>query len=257
MIFDSHCHTRFSADSEMQAEDALRAAEALGLGLVFTEHLDLDFPGDVDYTFDFGAYWQAYAPLCGDRLRLGIEVGMTPATVSERETLGTDVPFDLVIGSLHVLDGKDLYFAESYAGQTKEEAYHAYFAKLAEMVRTHAYIDVLGHIDYIARYAPFENPEISYGAFTEDIDAVLRAAVEADIVLELNTRRLGSRLACKELMPVYARYRELGGRYVTLGSDAHISDAVAVNFGAAEELAAMVGLGLVTFAERRMVSCTK
>ena len=142
-----------------------RVAEALGLGLVFTEHLDLDFPGDVDYTFDFGAYWQAYAPLCGDRLRLGIEVGMTPATASERETLGTDVPFDLVIGSLHVLDGKDLYFAESYAGQTKEEAYHAYFAKLAEMVRTHAYIDVLGHIDYIARYAPFENPEIAIACF--------------------------------------------------------------------------------------------
>lgn len=251
MIFDSHCHTRFSADSEMQAEDALRAAEALGLGLVFTEHLDLDFPGDVDYTFDFGAYWQAYAPLCGDRLRLGIEVGMTPATASERETLGTDVPFDLVIGSLHVLDDKDLYFAESYAGQTKEEAYHAYFAKLAEMVRTHAYIDVLGHIDYIARYAPFENPEISYGAFTEDIDAVLRAAVEADIVLELNTRRLGARRALKELVPVYTRYRALGGRYVTLGSDAHAADAIGANFRAAKELADAVGLGIVTFHGRR------
>ena len=72
-----------------------------------------------------------------------------------------------------------------------------------------------------------------------------------------NARRLGSRLACKELMPVYTRYRELGGRYVTLGSDAHTSDAVAANFGAAEELAAMFGLGLVTFVERRMVPCTK
>ena len=129
---------------------------------------------------------------------------------------------------------------------------------MAENVRRYgAHIDVLGHIDYISRYAPYANPEVSYGTFQEDIDKILRAAIETDTVLELNTRRLGSRLACKELMPVYARYRELGGRYVTLGSDAHISDAVAVNFGAAEELAAMVGLGLVTFAERRMVSCTK
>ena len=87
--------------------------------------------------------------------------------------------------------------------------------------------------------------------------AILRAAIETDTVLELNTRRLGSRLACKELVPVYTRYRELGGRFVTLGSDAHTADAIAANFGAAEELAAMVGLGLVTFAERRMVPCTK
>ena len=129
---------------------------------------------------------------------------------------------------------------------------------MAENVRLYgAHIDVLGHIDYISRYAPYDDPEVSYGAFQEDIDRILRAAIETDTVLELNTRRLGSRLACKELMPVYTRYRELGGRYVTLGSDAHTSDAVAVNFGAAEELAAMVGLGLVTFAERRMVPCTK
>ena len=58
MIFDSHSHTRFSADSEMEARAALRAAEALGIGLVFTEHLDVDFPGEDDFTFDPAAYWE-------------------------------------------------------------------------------------------------------------------------------------------------------------------------------------------------------
>lgn len=58
-------------------------------------------------------------------------------------------------------------------------------------------------------------------------------------------------------MPVYTRYRELGGRYVTLGSDAHTASAIATNFGAAEELAAMADLAIVTFVERRMVACTK
>ena len=129
---------------------------------------------------------------------------------------------------------------------------------MAENVRRYgAHIDVLGHIDYIARYAPYDNPEVSYGTFREDIDAILRAAIETDTVLELNTRRLGSRTACKELVPVYTRYRELGGRYVTLGSDAHTASAIATNFGAAEELAAMADLAIVTFAERRMVACTK
>ena len=39
MIFDSHSHTSFSTDSDMTAEDALKAARARGIGLVFTEHL--------------------------------------------------------------------------------------------------------------------------------------------------------------------------------------------------------------------------
>ena len=42
MIFDSHMHTQFSADSEMPAAAAVLAAEKLGLGMVFTEHLELD-----------------------------------------------------------------------------------------------------------------------------------------------------------------------------------------------------------------------
>ena len=45
MIFDSHSHTAFSADSEMQAADAIEKAREAGVGLAFTEHLDLDYPG--------------------------------------------------------------------------------------------------------------------------------------------------------------------------------------------------------------------
>ena len=52
MIFDSHSHTEFSGDSEMKGKDALKAAAKQGLGLVFTEHLDFDYPGDIDFTFD-------------------------------------------------------------------------------------------------------------------------------------------------------------------------------------------------------------
>ena len=123
---------------------------------------------------------------------------------------------------------------------------------MAACLKTHDFIDVLGHIDYIARYAAYANPELSYGAFREAIDAVLRAAVETDTVLELNTRRLGERRAVKELVPIYTRYRELGGRYVTLGSDAHAADAIGAHFAAAEELAAATRLRIVTFKERHM-----
>lgn len=258
MIFDSHSHTAFSADSEMQAADAIEKAREAGVGLAFTEHLDLDYPGEMDFTFDPQAYWQSYEPYRGERLHLGIEIGMNEAILEGNCNFLKQVPFDIVIGSQHIVDGQDIYYPAYYEGKRKEAAFHRYYALMAENVRRYgAHIDVLGHIDYIARYAPYDNPEVSYGTFQEDIDAILRAAIETDTVLELNTRRLGSRTACKELMSVYTRYRELGGRYVTLGSDAHTASAIATNFGAAEELAAMADLAIVTFAERRMVACTK
>lgn len=253
MIFDSHSHTAFSGDSEMKAEEALAAADVAGIGLVFTEHLDLDYPGDIDFTFDPATYWQQYEPLRGDRLMLGIEVGMQSATAERSRAFVDTVPFDLVIGSVHMVDGKDIYYKEAYGNLSKAEFFHKYYQQMADNIWQHGFIDVLGHIDYIARYAPYEDPEISYGSFQADIDAVLKAAIETDTVLELNTRRLGSRLAVKELLPVYSRYRGLGGRFVTLGSDAHTADAIGGNFRIARELVEAVGLKTVTFRERKIV----
>lgn len=255
MIFDSHSHTSFSADSDMTAEDALKAARARGLGIVFTEHLDVDFPGELDFSFDPAAYWKQYEPLRGDNLHLGIEVGMQAGTAEASRAFVTRAPFDFVIGSVHLLRGIDIYEKECFEGREKDELYREYFRTMAEMIACHDFIDVLGHIDYIARTAPYKNPELSYGAFADEIDAVLRTAVAQGVVLELNTRRLGSRRALKELAPIYARYHELGGRYVTLGSDAHGADAIGANFAAAEDFARAMGLSIVTFFARKMEFC--
>ena len=255
MIFDSHSHTSFSADSDMTAEDALKAAREQGIGIVFTEHLDVDFPGELDFSFDPEAYWRTYEPLRGDNLHLGIEVGMQASTAEASRAFAARAPFDLVIGSVHLLRGIDIYEKECFEGREKDELYREYFRTMAEMIACHDFIDVLGHIDYIARTAPYENPELSYGVFADEIDAVLRAAVAQGVVLELNTRRLGSRRALKELAPIYARYHELGGRYVTLGSDTHGADAIGANFAAAEDFARAMGLSIVTFFARKMEFC--
>lgn len=257
MIFDSHSHTEFSGDSEMKAKDALAAAKRLGLGLVFTEHLDLDYPGEADFTFDPDAYWNTYEPLRSDKLRLGVEVGMQASTCERSRAFTEWLPFDLVIGALHMIDGKDLYFKESYGDEPKDTFYHKYYKAMAENVRSHDFINVLAHIDYIARYAPYDDPEIEYGRFQEDIDEVLRAVIETDTILELNTRRLGKKRGMKELVPVFSRYRELGGRQITIGSDAHTAEAIGTNFAAARDFAEALQLQIVTFVGRLPENCQK
>ena len=258
MYFDSHIHTEFSADSEMKAADALREAEKQGLGLVFTEHLDYDYPaaGEEEFIFDPAAYWAAYEPLRAEgRLSLGVEMGMMASAREKNAAFLRRAPFDFVLGSIHFLDVKDLYFPETFAGREKAEMYHEYFTVMRDEIYAHPFINALAHIDYIARNATFENPELSYGDFTDDIDAVLRALVETETVIEINTRRLAAPRGIKELAPVYRRYHELGGRYVTIGSDAHVPAGVGRHYDRARALACAFDLQIVTFRAQKMQIC--
>ena len=258
MFFDSHIHTEFSADSEMKAQDALREAERQGLGLVFTEHLDYDYPsaGREEFIFDPAAYWAAYEPLrAGGKLSLGVEMGMMASAREKNAAFLQRVPFDFVLASIHFLDVKDLYYPETFEGREKAEMYHEYFTVMRDEIYAHPFINTLAHIDYIARNSTFDNPEISYGEFLDEIDAVLRALIETDTAIEINTRRLGTPRGIKELAPIYRRYRELGGRYVTIGSDAHVPEGVGRNYHRARELACAFDLQIVAFRERKMQTC--
>lgn len=259
MIFDSHIHTEFSADSEMKAAEALERAEKQGIGLVFTEHLDANYTSEDGKAFSFAphAYWQAYSRLRGDNLRLGVEIGMRESTRDFSEEFSRRVPFDLVICSQHLVDDLDIYYPEYYEGKDKETAYHRYLVQMTENLKTHAFANVLGHIDYICRYAPYADKDITYADFADEIDAVLKTAILTDTVLELNTRRLGDKEALEKLAPIYRRYQEMGGQFVTLGSDAHTPDVVGAHLQLAGDFAESLKLTPVTFHQRHMVNCQK
>lgn len=255
MIFDSHMHTKFSADSQMTAATALERARSLNLGVVFTEHFDygLELNGK-SFTFDAAEYMNEYKNLRGKNCRLGAEIGLRKSARAANEKFIASADFDLIIGSIHLVDDFDIYYPEFYADKDKTTAYRKYFAQMAEEA-TLADFDVLGHIDYICRAATYDNPEIDYATFAAEIDAVLKIVVEREKVLELNTRRFGSDRAVRELVPVYKKYRTLGGRFVTIGSDAHRVDAIGNYFDRALNFAHELDLTPVTFCERSKVQC--
>lgn len=252
MIFDSHMHTKFSADSEMLASEAIDRARSLNLGVVFTEHFDygLELNGK-SFTFNPAAYMSEYQDLRGKNIRLGVEVGLRKSARKANENFIAAENFDLVIGSIHLVDDIDIYYPEFYVGKDKATAYRKYFNQMAEEAAVADY-DVLGHIDYICRTAPYDNPEIDYATFAAEIDAVLKIVVERGKVLELNTRRFDSDRAIRELVPVYKKYRALGGRFVTIGSDAHKVGAIGNYFARALEFTRELELKPVTFCERKL-----
>lgn len=260
MLFDNHSHTEVSSDSDMRLLDAISAARKIGLGLVLTEHFDYDYIDsrhykDMDFRFDPKEYWQQYGPYRDDTVQLGVEIGLSDTAREANEAFLQEAPFDLVIGSIHMIDLLDLYYPDFYQAKSKEESYTEYLQVMADMLRDNTYIDVLGHIDYICRYTPYDDQNIVYEEMPEAVDEVLRAVLDTGKVMELNTRRLGDRAAVAALMPIYRRYQELGGRYITLGSDAHAAENIGMNFHVALDMAEALKLRPVTFSRRRMKYC--
>ena len=254
MLFDSHMHTKFSADSQMTATEAVNRAATLNLGIVFTEHHDFGLELDGrEFSFDPAAYMNDYKNLRGDTVRLGVEVGLRKSARVANENFLAQADFDFVIGSIHLVDDLDIYYPEFFADKDKATAYRKYFRQMAAEAAVCDF-DALGHIDYICRAAPYADAEIDYATFAEEIDTVLKIVVEREKVLELNTRRFDSDRAIHELVPVYKKYRALGGRFVTIGSDAHRVDAIGNFFARALEFVRELDLTPVTFRERRLIA---
>ncbi len=252
MIFDSHLHTKFSADSKMTAVEAIARAASLNLGVVFTEHFDFGLKLDgKNFAFDAAAYMNEYKNFRGKNIRLGVEVGLRKFARAANENFLAQADFDFVLGSIHLVDDLDIYYPEFFADKDKTTAYKKYFRQMADEAAV-ADFDALGHIDYICRTAPYDNPEIDYAAFTQDIDEVLKVIVGREKVLELNTRRFKNSRAIDELVPVYKKYRALGGKFVTIGSDAHRVSAVGNFFSEALDFLRELDLTPVTFSERKL-----
>lgn len=255
MLFDSHMHTKFSADSQMSATEAVNRAVSLNLGVVFTEHHDFGLELDGrEFSFAPASYMKAYKNLRSDNVRLGVEIGLRKFARTANENFLAQADFDFVIGSIHLVDDLDIYYPEFYVDKDKETAYRKYFNQMA-IEAAICDFDALGHIDYICRAAPYEDPEIDYATFQTEIDEVLKIVVDREKILELNTRRFYSDRAIRELMPVYKKYRALGGRFVTIGSDAHKVNAIGNYFARALEFVHELELVPVTFRERRLEKC--
>lgn len=250
MIFDTHVHTDFSSDSTMPIMDAMQQAKTLGLGFITTEHMDLSYPEKGQFIFDVDRYFDVYAPYRNDLFLLGIELGMQNICLKDSFDIIKNYKFDYVLGSIHLVDGIDIYYDDFYHGRAKKETYARYFETMVNCLKEYTFIDALGHIDYIARYAPYEETEIYYHEFQDYLDLILKSIIEKNIVLELNSRRFGDRNVIKALTPIYKRYYELGGRMTVLGSDAHTKQAIGSYFKIASEFAEQCNLQLIYFKNR-------
>ena len=269
IICDCHMHSHHSGDSEASMESMIERAIELGLDTIsFTEHQDFNYAkspeGEAEYC-DENAFMlnsDSYLyELLGmrekyrDRIRIefGVEVGLQKSCVKENLIFCRDHEYDFIIGSLHLVDGKDPYYRQFFEGRDEKEVLRQYFTEYLENIKKFHNFDVLGHLDYIIRYMPSGIRKYNYAEYADIIDEIFTFLIENEKGIEINTKAMSKGM--KEFHPCMAalkRYRELGGEIITVGSDAHKPENIADHFDKVPDVLKEAGFKYYCIYENRL-----
>lgn len=255
MIYDTHMHCDYSCDSEMKFADAIAAAEAQNIGMTVTEHWDYDYPTNPEaFTFDIDEYFARFQPLTNEKVLIGIEIGMQTHTAEADKKVAQAHSFDYVLASIHCIGKRDLYEKTCYAGRTRQQIVEEFLSDSITCLEQDRDFDAFAHIDYICRYWPYEGAEreLRLEDAPEQFDKLFKLLIAGKHPIEINTRRLDDEAAIAGLIPLYKRYHELGGKYCTLGSDAHYKEHVGRRLAEALAIAEECGLVPVYYKARKM-----
>ncbi|MFH5835770.1 PHP domain-containing protein [Proteiniclasticum sp. C24MP] len=257
MIFDTHMHTELSFDSSEQITKILEEAAVKNLGVITTEHKDLNYleVGGFPIDFDVDEYFRLYEKYRSDTYLMGIELGLDRRYTDKIREIQEKYDFDIVIGSLHTMDGINLSSRKYFKSQNEKDFYRTYLRYAEEMVRDSSFIDALAHFDYPTRYSGFS--ELRYEAYEKELSALFKTMVREDVTLEINLKRPLIGEVYHSFRSIYKGYYENGGRYVTLASDAHVAEDIGRNFDEAIKLADDIGLEICYYKNRKRVLCDR
>ena len=248
---DYHLHSEHSGDSTAPMETQILSGIEKGLKVIcFTDHYDPEFPYDNNpdvapgtFELDYDLYKKDFLKMKDKYegqidLRFGVELGLQPHLGSFLQSYAQEHDFDFIIGSNHLCAGFDPYYPDFLFNRTQEEALKLYLEDTLANIRVFPGIDSCGHLDYVARYLPDRERIYNYGSFSDLIDPILRELITRGIALEINTAPLTKGMPYFNPLPeILARYREMGGELITVGSDAHVPERIA---GCFEETAGIL-----------------
>ena len=245
-MIDMHNHSRFSPDSGEEIENIIKAAQSKGItSLGISDHLDFDFykEGEFDYesyTEEIDVLKEKYA---GEiRIFKGIEYGIV-SDLERIEKYMKSREFEYKIASAHSTSGKDLYYC--LGGSDDFDIFVDYTKTLYNFTSNFNDYDIIGHIDFPRRYSRLLK-EMKPQEFIGLYEPTLKNLVKYGKYIEINTS--GSHSYSDLDYPIdeiLKLYKDVGGKYVALGSDSHRKENVGEGIQEAYKRAKKIGLDII------------
>lgn len=264
-LFDSHIHSCCSHDSNETLENICRSALTKGLkGISITDHANMS-KAETEHIFEKIASSAAEVAEADARfhgtLRVfsGVEISESRSYPDNAQKLLKLADYDVVLGSVHKIcmdDWNDSYSKIPFDDRVPEAKLRRflrlYFSELFQMA-SHEDFDVLAHLSCPLRYINGKyRRQISIDEYQDMVEEILRVVIRRQKALEVNTSGING--VYESLMPdeqTLRRYYALGGRMLTLGSDAHAADRIGNAVGETVELLKEIGFSSYCYYQKR------
>lgn len=271
-LIDCHTHSTNSPDAESSPDAMLRRAAELGLSAyALTDHCEVNRffsyghysdHGDPENTFDFGT---TFENSMRDNMRLkeqykgkldfinGIELGQAQYDFSLAAEIASDCRLDFVIGSIHQVRGEEDFAFIDHSKNDPAELIRRYYSEIYELCEKGDF-DILGHLTYPLRYIEGDfGLRVDMKAVDEIIRESFRVLVRRGKGIEINTSGLRQRYGKTFPDLYYVRmFREEGGEFISVGSDAHCTDDLGKGIADGIKIAQAAGFDRLTyFIDRR------
>ncbi len=249
MYADYHLHCEYSDDSNEPMENQIQEAITLGLDeMCFTDHVDYGIKRDwddpegiiirhaiehgkevdlvlanVNYPKYFEAlnmYQKKYASSIS--IKKGLEFGIQSITVDAYGKLYASYQDDLdfILFSMHQVNNLEFWTQDFQKEKTQKQYNDEYYKEIYQTMQIFHHYSCLAHLDLLARYDengiyPFENEK-------DIIAEILKYAIRDGKGIEINTSSW--KYGLKDTQPsraILKLYKDLGGKIITVGSDAH------------------------------------
>lgn len=243
-LTDVHTHSTYSFDGQSALADMLETARAKGLAFYgVSEHFDYAYllGGWAEVMTDAERYFHGARHLQEDyegcmNVLIGAEFGYTDdaRAYAYYKDIQEKYRPDFIVNSVHSLRENDYYDGDPFREKNekgevvfreKREVYKEYLGLIRKSLDAPYDYDIVGHIGYLTRYAPYEDKSMPYQAFAAEIDEILKTVVKKGKILELNAS--GGVDGFLPTADILKRYYALGGRKISYASDAHAVEKVA------------------------------
>lgn len=254
-LIDMHTHSDNSPDGVHSPMFMCEQAVARGLrALALTDHCEIDKFIEQKYASTvFHSYFEsakARNAFEGQLLVLiGVEIGQPLSNTALCEKLLEKYPYDFVLGSVHTPRGYTQDIKEiEYDKLDVYEFMNGYFDELCDVAEWSG-CDALAHITCPTRRIQGKyHIDFDYGKIQKSLDRLLLTIIENNKALEINTSGLRQDIGL--MMPeekIIRRYHELGGKYITIGSDSHTAYDVGAGIEEAMKTVKKCGFDKITF----------
>lgn len=238
-LCDLHTHSNNSFDAKNSVDEMCKSAVDRGLyAIAITDHCEAPMIKN-GLDCEFGCFDELIPKSINDTLSAkqkysdkikvlcGVELGEPmhdPEGTKRALAYGN---YDFILASVHNLRNMEDFYYLDYSDLDIDRILKLYFDELAETA-TFEHFDSLAHLTYPLRYILAKTGKMpDLKIYQNQIDNIYKILIENNKALEINVSGLFKEL--KTTLPdesLVKRFRELGGKYVTIGTDSHSVDFV-------------------------------